>query len=300
MQKFKIFSIIALLCVLLGGSSCNQQENLVPVGDGNPPVFGKAMQNNIASQDDMTPMAAGTYDLLPIIGTYVSNNSNFSGGNCSAATGGIVTMKSDAVSGNTLTIRFKMSAANTNLPSGIFYIKDGGYCGAVLAQYSVSGNPSSQTITVSLSSIPAQGQKIYYGMFITSGGMRYTAGYIRAARLTDYSSPIGWCTAGVRLAKGGTSNGTDVVGGVPWSGNASTWYTAANNKGYSVGGTPQLNAIVVWPGPSASGHTGIVTGQDAQGNWLYKAMNDNAGFNQWTYNRKISSFSGGTPSYIYY
>jgi len=107
----------------------------------------------------------------------------------------------------------------------------------------------------------------------------------------DYSSTVGWCTAGVRLDKGGYIKGNLVYGGVHWGGNAKEWYSNAKNGGYKVGSTPKVGAIVVWPSNSASnlGHVGVVT-KCINGVWYYKAMNDYPNyFNKWS-ERKIKDF----------
>ena len=108
---------------------------------------------------------------------------------------------------------------------------------------------------------------------------------------TTYLSPEGYCTAGVRLDKGGCKYNGSIYCGVLFSGNAKDWYANASAKGYSVGSTPSVGAIVVWPSNSASsvGHVGIVTGQ-VNGKWQYKAMNDYPnGFNAWS-TRNIADY----------
>lgn len=103
-----------------------------------------------------------------------------------------------------------------------------------------------------------------------------------------YSSPVGYCTAGVRLEKGGTISGELICNGVKWHGDAKNWYINAEAAGFEVGATPIVGAIVVW-NYGTYGHVGIVTKKE-NGIWFYKAMNDYPnGFNAWS-ERKIQEF----------
>jgi surface antigen len=111
------------------------------------------------------------------------------------------------------------------------------------------------------------------------------------AASTVYSSYVGYCTAGVRLDKGGYTKGNLVYGGVHWGGDAKAWYSNAKSAGCKVGSTPKVGAIVVWPSNTASslGHVGVVT-KCVNGVWYYKAMNDYPnGFNKWS-ERKITEY----------
>jgi surface antigen len=110
------------------------------------------------------------------------------------------------------------------------------------------------------------------------------------AASTVYSSYVGYCTAGVRLDKGGYTKGNLVYGGVHWGGDAKAWYSNAKSAGYKVGSSPKAGAIVVWPSNSVSslGHVGVVT-KCVNGVWHFKAMNDVNGFNKWS-ERKIADY----------
>ena len=114
---------------------------------------------------------------------------------------------------------------------------------------------------------------------------------MQKAKAPEYSSPFGWCTAGVRLLKGGRSDGKTVWGGVNWGGNACDWLKNAKSKGFKTGTTPKVGAIVVWPSNNVSsgGHVGVVTYCDSKGNWYYKAMNDTAGFGKYS-ERQITAY----------
>lgn len=115
--------------------------------------------------------------------------------------------------------------------------------------------------------------------------------YMKAASTCSYSSPIGQCTAGVRLDKGGYIKGNYVYCGVQWSGNACDWYKNAKAKGYKVGSTPKVGAIIVWPSYKGSsyGHVGVIT-EYKKGCWYYKAMNDYPnGLGKWSY-RLVKEF----------
>lgn len=118
-----------------------------------------------------------------------------------------------------------------------------------------------------------------------------TINILKAASTCNFSSPWGQCTAGVRLDKGGYTKGNYVYCGVQWSGNACDWYKNAKAKGYKVGNTPKVGAIVVWPGYSGNpyGHVGVIT-EYKNGYWYYKAWNDYPnGLGKWSY-RKVKEF----------
>jgi surface antigen len=99
-------------------------------------------------------------------------------------------------------------------------------------------------------------------------------------------SPVGYCTAGVRLDKGGALSNDQkyVCDGVDWSGDAKTWYANAQAAGKTVGSTAKVGAIVVFPGNkvSSQGHVGVITRIDAKDGAVMKSMNDVDGFGKWT------------------
>lgn len=76
----------------------------------------------------------------------------------------------------------------------------------------------------------------------------------------------GYCTHGAASIKGS----------VEWKGDAKDWYANAKAAKISVGSTPQLGAIVVFPGNTISpkGHVGVLNKKDANGKWWMKSMND--------------------------
>lgn len=127
---------------------------------------------------------------------------------------------------------------------------------------------------------------VFIALVSMSNSTRATSSKESVVAACATKSPVGYCTAGVRLDKGGTlsADKKHICDGVNWSGDAKAWYANAQAAGSTVGATARVGAIVVFPGNSVSsaGHVGVITRIDDKEGAIMKSMNDVDGFGKWT------------------
>lgn len=107
--------------------------------------------------------------------------------------------------------------------------------------------------------------------------------------------PVGQCTWGVKSLASWVGNN--------W-GNANQWIASAQAAGHSVGTTPQVGAVAVWPYDGGGyGHVAYVTAvqsstsiQVMEANY---AGNSSIGNYRGWFNPTSSTWGGGTVYYIY-
>ena len=118
-------------------------------------------------------------------------------------------------------------------------------------------------------------------------------------RITAYINeantyPVGQCTWGVK----------ELAPWIPnWLGNATGWAVNARAKGFSIGNTPKVGSIVVWPNEAGGyGHVAYVTHVESatriqvkEANYAGKQYIGN--FRGWF--NPLASYWGGSVSYIY-